>query len=121
MIIDSNEETRKAVARFLKDFKSVASIQKPYVIPREKNRDVLIHLGLTLTDQWHILLALTEEDYVSGPEQDRDRAGDVWIFGVSVQMVEVYIKIKLAEYTPIDSKELVRKAVCISFHFQTLL
>ena len=116
MSADSINETRKAVSRFLEDYKSLIKDRKPYVSPRDKNREILIGLGLTLTDQWKILLDLTEEDYVSGPEPDRTRRGDVWMFGVNVQMVELYIKLQIAEYTPLDTNMLVRQPVCISFH-----
>jgi hypothetical protein len=112
----NNAEIRKAVSQFLLDFKAVAASQKPYVIDRQKNQDTLLALGLTLTNQWHILLQLEVEDYVSGPEQDRQRAGDVWVFGKQLAVQELYIKIKLAEYIPLDTGQRVRKAVCISFH-----
>jgi len=113
---DPNEETRKAVARFLEDFNALTIDQKPKVIPREKNRDVLISLGLTLKNQWDILRSLTVEDYVAGPEPDRQRKGDVWMFGVKVQTTELYIKLKLVEYIPLATGKPVREAVCISFH-----
>lgn len=116
MSADFIDETRKAVSRFLEDYQSLIQDRKPFVSPRDKNREILISLGLTLTDQWELLLALTEEDYVSGPEPDRTRRGDVWVFGVNVQTVELYIKLQIKEYTPLDTHMLVRQPVCISFH-----
>lgn len=116
MTVPINDEKRAAVAQFLKEWNAVAACQRPIIIPREKNRDVLIELGLTLTDQWEILKNLRVEDYVSGPDPDHQRRGDFWVFGVFIGEVEIYIKIKLAEWIPVGSDETVRQAICVSFH-----
>ena len=110
------DNKRKAVAQFLNDWQTVAACQKPYIQAREENLKVLKELGLTYTDQWELLKNLSIEDYVDGPEPDRDRPGYVWIFGVFIGGAEIYIKVKLVEYKPLDSHQLVRQALCISFH-----
>ncbi len=116
MSVDSIDETSKAVLRFLEDYRSLIKDRKPYFSPREKNWKVLTDLGLTLTDQWKLIQELTVEDYISGPEPDRIRRGDVWVFGVNLQTVELYIKLQISEYTPLDTNKLIRQPICISFH-----
>lgn len=116
MSTDSNAETRQAVKRFLEDYRDLIAHWKPYISPRDKNQAVLIELGLTLKDQWRILQELSVEDYVSGPEEGRTRRSQMWVFGVTVKSVELYIKLQILEYVPKDTHELVRTPVCISFH-----
>ena len=51
---------------------------------------------------------LDENDYVSGPEDDRDgTSGDVWVFKTKVKGTETYIKLKLTD----------KAAKCLSFHY----
>jgi hypothetical protein len=45
-----------------------------------------------------------------GPEPDKDKPGDIWIFGKEIEGKEVYIKLKIAIVGE------VRIAKCISFH-----
>ena len=110
------EAKRIEVAQFLSQFKLASAGQRPVVSKRPKNLQTLIDLGLTLNEQASIIFSLTPEDYVSGPESDFDRPGFVWVFGIKVAATEIYIKLKIAEYTPIDTSIPVRQALCLSFH-----
>ena len=86
-------------ATFLHDLKSAVRAGLYHFVPREKNIQGLIDLGLSsVDDAILILLGLSPSDYCSGPEEDRDRPDDpVWIFGTAIDDVEAYIKVKLIE------------------------
>lgn len=107
---------RLAVQQFLEQFKEIAAQKGFDVVPREKNKQTLITLGFTAKIRKEILMGLTADDYISGPEPDRDRKGDVWVFGITIGSTEIYIKLKVVEYTPIDSTEVIQQAICLSFH-----
>lgn len=87
------------VVTFLRDCKSAARAGLYHFVPRHKNIQGLICLGLTdgkETVAW--ILALTPEDYCRGPEEDRDFPDEeVWVFGMEIGGKEAYIKLKLME------------------------
>jgi hypothetical protein len=112
----SKADQQQTIQQFLDLFKDVATREGINVSPREKNKLALIELGLTAKIRTSIIMNLTTDDYVCGPEPDLNRKGEVWVFGTAIQTIEIYIKIKVAEYTPLDSTKSVRQAVCISFH-----
>jgi len=116
MNLPNIEAKRSEAAKFLESFRQAAAGQRPKVIDRQKNQRTLIDLGLTLNEQAKIILSLTPDNYVSGPDRDRDRPGFVWVFGAVIYNTEVYIKLKIAEYTPKGNSAPVREALCISFH-----
>ncbi len=113
----ANKDAKKLlVEQFLNDFKATIANQRPYVIPRNKNLATLSELGLTFTDQHNTILQLSAEDYVSGPDPDHQRPGEVWVFGKQLLANEIYIKLKLVEYQPCDSTGRVKQPICLSFH-----
>lgn len=72
--------------------------------------DFIKEYGLMLPDDINeIIFDLTEEDWVKGPEEDRDGyPGYVYVFKSNIlEDVITYIKIR---YNPPD------EVVCISFH-----
>ncbi|WP_051200173.1 type II toxin-antitoxin system MqsR family toxin [Butyrivibrio sp. FCS006] len=76
---------------------------------RKKNMDTLARLGITPAGCISYINELTYKNYLSGPSDDRD-TGDkacVWEFGMTIQEMDVYIKIK---HIPIDD------LLAISFH-----
>lgn len=86
------------VAIFLKEFKKVATEGGGlYVINREKNKDALIGIGLTLKNREEALLSLSVTDYCAGPKKDKDRDGTIWEFGQTINGNEIYIKLKVAK------------------------
>jgi hypothetical protein len=98
-----------SVRTFLKQFKSAARRRHGGLGVFEAN-DVLADLGVTRKSCVDEILSLSVEDYSSGPDPDHGAPGEIWVFGVSINGVEVYIKLKLAEYEghPIPK--------CLSFH-----
>ena len=65
--------------------------------PRKKNMDTLARLGITIKQALDEMLSLTEQDYVSGPENDRDRPGEdpLWIFKKRCYGEVIYIKFRV--------------------------
>ncbi|MBI4209088.1 MAG: hypothetical protein HY538_05205 [Deltaproteobacteria bacterium] len=98
------------VERFLKKWRE-ASLGFIDFVPRRKNLEGLTQLGLTLSLARKILRGLKAQNYVSGPEADRDRdTKDIWVFGIQVGGSQVYIKIKIFKW----GHEY--RAKCLSFH-----
>ena len=106
------DQAKKArIAAFLKDFKKIVTAGRGLdIIPRPANIDCLAELGLTRKNQREEILALTVSDYCDGPEPDKDRPGEIWVFGKRIGGKEVYIKLKIARV----GKE--KMAKCLSFH-----
>ena len=99
------------VSSFLKEFKEiVTSGSGLLVIPRAAKNPTITMLGLTKKTVELEILGLSVTDYSSGPVPDRDRPGELWIFGKEINGHEIYIKLKIAEIK--DTKI----AKCISFH-----
>lgn len=104
-------ETESAVSAFLTEFKLIVTEGSGlYVVNRTENRDSLVTLGITEAIRRREILSLSVADYCAGPEEDRDRPGEVWIFGKTINDAHVYIKLKIAGTAG------VRFAKCISFH-----
>jgi len=80
------------------------------LVPRKSIRPTLLKLGLTKQNVEEILLSLSVKDYCKGPEDDRDRPGELWFFGKNIKGCDIYIKLKVA---CIDGSKI---AKCISFH-----
>lgn len=101
----------QAVREFLLEFKQIVTEGSGVdIVPRAETRPTLAHLGLTMANLEELLLGLSVADYCEGPEPDRDRPGDVWVFGREIEGQEVYIKLKVAQ---VGNH---RIAKCISFH-----
>ena len=79
------------VSSFLKAFKEIASVKGINVIPRQINNHALKELGLTKANRADIILSLTPTNFCSGPEADRDRPGELWFFGKTIENREIYI------------------------------
>lgn len=100
------------VRKFLLEFKKAATSGSGVdLVPRKNTRPTLLKLGLTTRNVEEILLSLSVADYCKGPEEDRDRPGEVWFFGKEIEGYEVYIKLKVAN---VSGRAI---AKCISFHF----
>jgi hypothetical protein len=102
---------RKLIANFLNEFKKIAASGRGIdFIPRSKNLESLLMLGLTRKNAKEEILNLAVTNYCGGPEPDKDKPGEIWEFGKSIEGIEVYIKLKIAQV----GKEKIAK--CISFH-----
>jgi hypothetical protein len=106
------DQSKKArIVAFLMEFKKIVTAGRGLdIIPRHANVACLAELGLTRKNQREEILALTVSDYCEGPEPDKDRPGEIWVFGKRIGGKEVYIKLKIARV----GKE--KMAKCISFH-----
>ena len=80
------------------------------LVPRQASLQTLRELGLTKRNLEEILLTLSVSDYCKGPDPDRDKPGEIWVFGKHIQEVDIYIKLKIAH---VDKTKI---AKCISFH-----
>lgn len=78
------------------------------IIPRVKNRNFMREYGLKLNDIKNIILGLSVEDYIKGPEEDEGGyVGEVWFFEPRFRGIKLYVKLRIQ-----DNK----LVVCISMH-----
>lgn len=100
--------TSEQIRDFLKRFKQTAGEQgKWWLVNRRVNLEALASLGIAVADVKTTVLALTEVEYRSGPEVDRDGSpGEIWTFETDYLGKSIYIKLKLDE----------KRAKCLSFH-----
>jgi hypothetical protein len=93
--------------------KTAVSYGKYNFVNRQKNLSSMAAAGLLPDHVKQHILGLTYRQYLSGPEQETDsnfRPGDVYLFGLLIEGVEYYVKLKLVGQ---DGAEW---CVCISFH-----
>lgn len=106
-----DEAQKKKVGEFLKEFKKIITTGRGLdIIPRRGYIDALAKLGLTKKNCKDEILTLSVADYSEGPIRDRDRPGEIWVFGKCIGGKEVYIKLKIAH----SGNEKIAK--CLSFH-----
>jgi hypothetical protein len=80
-----------------------------YLDDRKKNAQTLFLLEISPIRRTEYIRKLKVEDYSSGPVDEKMRGfSDMWIFGILVKSVEVYVKVCLGITN--------NSAVCISFH-----
>lgn len=106
-----DEFKKDEIRNFLKEFKEIASKGRGIdVIPRRENIENLAQLGLTKKNRNEEIMTLSLTNYCKGPEPDKDKPGEIWIFGKQVGNKEIYIKLKIAQV----GEEKIAK--CLSFH-----
>lgn len=83
-----------------------------YFHPRPKCNETIKKLEYTRKNVEDVLLNLTDKHYSQGPLDDRDKpgTGDIYIFSVTIDSMEVYIKLKIHVTNGL------KIAKCISFH-----
>ncbi len=102
---------QELIRRFLTEFKRIVTSERGLdLIDRPKNLRTLSRLGLTEHNLKDELLALSVTDYCSGPDEDRDKRGEIWVFGRTIGEAEIYIKLKIAD---VEGESV---AKCMSFH-----
>lgn len=98
------------VISFLENFKESVSTGRATIARRKdpKINDLLYELGWTREVLFKYLVANLEfSDYDSGPQDDHNGSeGDIWVFGKTIENIEVYIKIKIQS----------NGVKCLSFH-----
>jgi len=109
---DGLEELKKAeIRKFLMEFKKIMVTGRGLdIVNRLENMDALVQLGLTKKNLKEEVMTLSVENYCEGPVPNRDRHGDVWIFGKQIAGKEIYIKLKIAHVGKF------KIAKCLSFH-----
>lgn len=105
--------TKLEVETFLEQCRKIAP-NSLEIVNTEKNNATRGKLGLNKQIIRDTLLGLTIEEYSDGPSGDRTRKGEVWIFGVTIENYEIYIKIKISKYN--DPGDEIPTLVCLSFH-----
>ena len=91
---------RHDVVEFLNLFQGCIMMERWTVKDREKNRQGLIDLDVTVKERREALLDLRPEDYVAGPKpDDTDDTKEVWEFGKVVNGRQTYIKLRVVRQT----------------------
>ena len=108
----SNQASASDIATYLTVVKRLLSVGKYDFVPRRKNMQALAQHGLTIADAKNEILGLVVGDYYKGPKQDFDsnRPGDIWEFKKSIDGMQFYVKLKIAQ----ENGENILK--CLSFH-----
>ena len=101
---------KEETAQFLQEFKNIVAERGLDIIPRTETIDFLTELRITKKDCKNIIMELSVLDYCAGPEPDKDKPGDVWMFGKEIGAKQVYIKLKSAD---VGNRKI---AKCLSFH-----
>ena len=106
-----DERKQIEIRDFLVEFKKIMTKGRGLdLVNRRENIDTLAKMGLTKKNLIEEIMTLSVKNYCQGPEPDRDRPGDIWVFGKHIGGGEIYIKLKIAQV----GKEMVAK--CLSFH-----
>ena len=106
-----DELKRAEIRDFLLEFKKIMVAGRGLdIVNRRENIDAMAKLGFTKKNLKEEIMTLSVENYCEGPEPDRDRPGNIWVFGKQIGREEIYIKLKIAQV----GKEKVAK--CLSFH-----
>ena len=105
-------ELKKAEIRdFLLEFKKIMVAGRGLdIVNRRENIDAMANLGFTKKNLKEEIMTLSVRDYCEGPVPDRDRPGNIWVFGKQIEREEIYIKLKITQV----GKEKIAK--CLSFH-----
>ena len=107
----SEEELRRQILNFLKDFKELMGQGYYFVKEHHKNIQTLKDLGINARIRDEIILSVAMENYSSGPNPDEYHPGYYWIFGKDLDAIEIYIKLKI-----VSNNNGNERAVCFSFH-----
>jgi hypothetical protein len=107
----SEEELRRQILNFLKDFKELMGQGHYFVKGHHKNIQTLKDLGINARIRDEIILSVAIENYSSGPNPDEYHSGYYWLFGKNLDAIEIYIKLKI-----VSTNNGNERAVCFSFH-----
>lgn len=112
--MESGVANKSQVVDFLEEVRTALDYGELFLVPREKNLQCLLRLGLTINDVRDTLRRLALEDYCAGPELDDDGSGkEVWMFGAEWLDEPVYIKLRVGTK---DGKRTAMLVRVLSFH-----
>lgn len=81
----------------------------------DKNKSTITKLGYCEDDVQEIIASLRVDEYIEGPLPDiGGYKGEFWVFGRTIDCLEIYIKLKVKELDENGNKKLT--TLCISFH-----
>ncbi len=107
----TEDELRREILRFLRDFKELMDQGRYLIKTRTVNTETLVQLGITKRQRDEIIYSLSVLDFCSGPIRDLNDRGNLWVFGQIVSSKEIYIKLQIV--TRENAEE---TAFCVSFH-----
>ncbi len=87
--------TLSQIREFLCVFKNAGEKERIRFVGREKNWDYLADTLITASMREEALFSLSVLDYVEGPLPDKDKTGELWVFGAKVYGQEIYTKLKV--------------------------
>lgn len=101
---------RESVELFLKDVRHAINQGNVDFIPRRKNIQMCINLNIKTEEAKNYIKNLTFNNYISGPDEDRDKKDNApfWKFKLRIGVNVIYIKIKI--------RELNGELAIVSFH-----
>jgi hypothetical protein len=109
--LDQDVLKQTEIRDFLVEFKGIMVKGRGLdIVNRRENIDTLARMGLTKKNLIEEIMTLSVENYCQGPERDKDRPGDIWVFGKQIEAEEIYIKLKIAQVGK------AKIAKCLSFH-----
>ncbi len=99
--------TEKEIQDFLQELKAKMLALDFIFENRDKNRETLLKLEISVAKIREIIINLEVENYFQGPkENDQYGNNPMWIFGADVKKEEIYIKLTISAFS----------VICISFH-----
>jgi len=104
-------ELRRQVEQFLSEFNRIFTFQPCTFKNHPKNVETMIKFGFTYAQRDQVLRELVPGNYYSGPKNDELHGGVYWEFGVEIDSLMIYIKIKIQ--TKKDGSD---QLYCYSFH-----
>lgn len=111
----ANISSRDEVEAFLANLRDSITAEPKRIrhLDRLETRAFLLDQGLNERNLFDLLTDLQVSEYSHGPElDDKGRPGEIWIFGINLNGIEVYVKI--VQLTPPPEKGVTH--FCLSFH-----
>lgn len=91
------KSSQSEVELLLSDMRKAIEANSYTFAERKKNMRTLASLAITVEDAVDELYELTYDDYISGPDEDRNNSSsdNYWVFKKSVYSRLIYIKLKV--------------------------
>lgn len=99
------------VQKFLSKAAALVAANDALFISRPKNKSALDKLEMSSASALKEIAGFTAYEYCKGPEEDRDRPGQVcWFFGTQIKGLDIYVKLT------VQSNGGQERLVVLSFH-----